>query len=192
MPVSRFERLQPASEDKSFIRSVKNVLNIVGATGTTVPREIAPSGESDGTLRTALIGQDAAGNFDNLRTNANKELIVDVKLSGTPKILGTANPTATTNTALYNVPAATAAKIELLTACNRSAGSLKIRIGVDVGGNGTNTPSDAEWIYYDIDVPGGSTLELPGAALWLAADDDLVCYAETQNIAFVASGVEYA
>lgn len=133
---------------------------------------VIPLAETDGTLR---ISQ------------------VETYGDGTPKILGTANPAAATNTALYNVAAATVAKVTMISAANRSTSPVKIRIGVDVGGNGTNTPTDAEWIFYNASVPAESTLFLDvSQCLWLAALDDLVCYAASQNISFVASGVEHA
>ena len=111
----------------------------------------------------------------------------------TPKVLGTSDPSAATNTALYNVATAKIGKVTILNACNRSNATVQIRVGIDVGGNGTNTPTDAEWIYYDLDVLPNKSVTLDVAqGLWLAALDDLVVYASASDMSFIASGIEYA
>ena len=158
--------------------------------------EIVALGETNGRPNAVLYGKDAAGNQDAIRTNASQELIIQVRddlLGRTGQVLGTADPAAATNTNLYTVPAATTAKITTLTAANRTATGVVIRIGIDVGGSGTNTPSVDQWLYYNVTVPSNSTLILDAAqGLWLATTDDLVVYAASQDIAFIATGVEYA
>ena len=143
-----------------------------------------------------LHGSDAAGNFDSIRTNAAQELIIELRdalLGRTGQVLGTADPAAATNTNLFTVAASTTAMLTTLTAANRSGGAVTIRVGIDVGGSGTNSPSADQWLYYDLSVGANSTLVLDAAqGLWLATTDDFVVYAASQNIAFVATGVLYA
>ncbi len=158
--------------------------------------EVVALGETNGRPTVMLYGADAAGNHDQIRTNANEELIVehrDALLGRTGRVLGTSDPAAATNTNLYTPAASTTAMVTTFTAANRSASAVTIRVGIDVGGNGTNTPSADQWLYYDLSVPANTTLVLDAAqGLWLATLDDLVVYAASQNIAFIATGVEYA
>ena len=120
-------------------------------------------------------------------------VITEMPRLKTHKILGTANPSAATNTNLFTVTLSSYVQLVSLTAANRSANPVTIRIGIDVGGNGTDTPGDGEWLYYDLSVEGNATLLLDVTqGMWLGTQDDLVVYATTQDIAFVASGIEYA
>jgi hypothetical protein len=105
----------------------------------------------------------------------------------------TSDPAATTNTNLYTVPGNSTLRLHTLTACNRSSSAVTIRIGIDVGGNGTDTPSDAEWLYYDISIDANSTLWVdPAIGMLLAERDDLVVYASASDMSFVMTGeLEY-
>lgn len=167
------------------------LIGLAGATETRI--KVETTGEQD----IVFHGKDSGGTIDPLRTNDDKQLqveTIDEKGSQTPKILGTADPAATTNTNLYTVPAATSTLVTMLSAANRSAITpVAIRIGIDVGGGGTNTPGTSEWIYFDFSVAANTTeFLIPPGGLWLSSTDDLVVFAGTQNIAFVATGIEYA
>lgn len=158
---------------------------------------IFPLAESDGTFKTSNYGKDSAGNLDPFRTNANQQLQIEIVGSGlgtpTQKILGTANPAATTNTNLYTPASGISAEITLLQVTNRSGSSQTFRVGIDVGGNGTDTPGDGEWLYYDTTIQANASLTLDVArGLRIAALDDIVVYAGAQQLAFVLSGIEYA
>jgi hypothetical protein len=112
---------------------------------------------------------------------------------GIHKILGTAFPTGSTNTNLFTVLAAHTAQVSLLWACNQRLVTAKIRVGLDVSGNGTNTPGDAEWIYYDLELPGNHTLTLDAATgLWLETKTDVVVRTDISGVSFGASGSLYA
>lgn len=137
-----------------------------------------------------LLGTNAAGDTPGLAVNTNNQLQVEVVGGGTNKILGTSDPTATTNTNLYTVPATTDTLVRKLWCVNRGASKITVRIGIDVGGAGTNTPSDAEWIYYDLPLKPGQSL-IDGDEFWLAATDDLVVYASVSDASFGASGEEH-
>lgn len=152
--------------------------------------------ETDGEVKVVNYGKDSSGNIDAFRTNANLQQqveIIDALGARTPSILGTSDPAAATNTNLYTVPASTTTMVTFLSVCNRSGTSVNVRVGIDVGGNGTNSPTDAEWIYYDLAVAANSTSLLDAAqGLWLGALDDIVVYASASDMSFIVSGVQYA
>jgi hypothetical protein len=130
--------------------------------------DVVAKGETDGTLRVSL----APGAI------------------GKAKILGTSDPAATTNTNLYTAPASTNTKITKLFAVNRGSTAITIRIGFDVGGAGTNAPSDAEWIVYDLTLDSSQSLCIDGP-IWITATDDVVVYASASDASFVLTGVEH-
>lgn len=103
-------------------------------------------------------------------------------------VLGTADPAAATNTLLYRPAGGVEAVIATLTACNRTAAAINIRIGIDVTGNGALAPSNAEWIYYDFPLGANSTLLIEN--LRVRNLDDVTVYAQTVGVAFVATGTE--
>ena len=108
------------------------------------------------------------------------------------KVLGTSDPAATTNTNLYTVPQGFTTEVTVISVCNRSGVTITVRVGIDVGGNGTNAPSDAEWIYFDLGVAANSTTLLDAAqGLWLSSRDDLVVFASASDAAFITSGLEF-
>lgn len=151
-------------------------------------QDVLLDGDRSLSLRARMFGND--GTRDRIiKTNTDRQ--VQIEIVGDGKILGTAAPSADTNTNIYTVPAATTAKLGKLWAVNRGTAPAKVRIGIDVGGNGTDAPSTAEWVYYDLKLKGNTTLTLDGE-FWLAALDDLVAYTDVATVAFGASGVEYA
>lgn len=64
----------------------------------------------------------------------------------TYKVLGQANPSATTLTAVYTVPSATSAVISTVTVCNRSSTATTFRLSVAVAGA---SDSNEQYIAYD-------------------------------------------
>ncbi len=111
---------------------------------------------------------------------------------GIHKILGVNSPSGGADTNLFTVLAAHTCRVSVLWAANRRLVKAKVRIGFDVGGNGTNTVPDAAWLYYNVEVPGESTLVLDAATgLWLGALDDVVVRTDLSGVSFGASGSEY-
>ena len=102
------------------------------------------------------------------------------------KVLGQSNPTATTATTLYTVPASTNAIVSTLTVCNQSSTSATYRIAVRPGGA---TLANQHYIAYDVVVPGFDTTTLT-LGLTLATTDVITVYASTANISFSAFGTE--
>jgi hypothetical protein len=72
-------------------------------------------------------------------------------------ILGQASPAATTNTTVYTVPASTTATFTV-NICNRDTSTITARIAIA----STATPSNAEWIEYDVSIPPNGVLERSG------------------------------
>lgn len=100
-------------------------------------------------------------------------------------ILGTpADLTATTNTSLYTVPAATFT-IASVSLCNRSASSVTVRLALAASG----TPTNAEWIEYGATIPAYSVLERTGLAL--DTGKQVVAYASAgSSISAMVYGIE--
>ncbi len=99
-------------------------------------------------------------------------------------ILGTSNPSASTLTTLYTVPANRLATLTL-TAVNRASTPAYIRVALAT----SSTPAASEYIEYDVVLGGlGATLERTG--ILLNAAKLLVIYASTADVAFNAYGFE--
>lgn len=101
------------------------------------------------------------------------------------KVLGQANPAATTLSTLYTVPAATSAVGSTLTACNLGV-STNIRIAVRPAGAAI---ANQHYIVYDNYINAGDTLFLT-TGLTLATTDVVSVYAGTANVSFNLYGSE--
>lgn len=110
-----------------------------------------------------------------------------------PIQMQTSDPAATTNTNLYTVPGTSQLRLASLSACNRSAAAVTIRVGFDVAGGGTNTPNDSEWLYYDFIIDANSTHLLDVAiGMVISQNTDVVVYASASDMSFILTGeLEY-
>ncbi len=106
-------------------------------------------------------------------------------MAETVKILGQQAPGATTETALYTVPASTSAVVSSIFICNRGTAAT-FRISIDQAGGGT---ANKDYLYYDTALPANDTL-LITAGVTLAATDVINVYASSANLSFSAFGVE--
>lgn len=102
------------------------------------------------------------------------------------KVLGQSNPSATTATTLYTVPAATTAVASTLTVCNRSATATSFRVAVRPAGAAL---SNEHYIYYDLDIAGNDTFAAT-LGLSLAATDVVTVYATLATLSFSLFGQE--
>ena len=76
-------------------------------------------------------------------------------------ILGQSAPTASTDTTVYTVPASTLSVVNI-NVLNRSASNpVNVRIALAAAG----TPTNAEYIEYDVTVPAKGVVERTGLAL---------------------------
>ena len=102
------------------------------------------------------------------------------------KVLGQSNPSATTLTTLYTVPAATNAVVSSIVIANLAASAATFRIAIRVAGSAI---SNEEYIAYDITL-GASDSTVLTLGLTLGATDVLSVYGSTATIAFSAYGSE--
>lgn len=104
------------------------------------------------------------------------------------KVLGQANPAATTATTLYTVPAATNAVISTVVIANLAATAATFRISVrPAGGAQTN----AMYIAYDVTLAASDSTALT-LGITMAATDVLTVYSSSTTVAFTAFGSEIA
>ena len=109
-------------------------------------------------------------------------------MATTYKVLGQSNPSATTATTLYTVPAATQAIVSTITVCNQAATAATYRIAV----RPTGTALAAQhYVAYDVSLPANATDTLT-LGVTLGATDVITVYASTATMSFNAYGSEIA
>lgn len=97
--------------------------------------------------------------------------------------IGKADLLAGTNTTIYTVPTDTFT-VASVSFCNRNSQAVAVRLAIA----STSTPTDAEWIEYDAEVPGRGVLERTG--LVMQAAKLLVVRSSASNVSAVAFGIE--
>ena len=102
------------------------------------------------------------------------------------KVLGQSAPSATTDTTLYTVPAATDAIVSSLVIANRDSSSATFRVAVRPAGA---TLANQHYIAYDVTV-GASDSTVLTLGLTLDATDVITVRASTANLSFSAYGSE--
>jgi len=112
-------------------------------------------------------------------------------MAETYKRLGAVEPSATTDTSLYQVPASTEAIIDKcgVTVCNRSSADITFRIAhVDAA---IASVADEDYVAYDERIPAKSSIEgrfLCGRAM--ATGHSILVYASAIDVSFTVGGVE--
>lgn len=107
-------------------------------------------------------------------------------MATTLKVLGQQNPSATTLTTLYTVPANTSTVVSSLTICNRSSTATTFRIAIRPLGAGI---SDTHYLYYDVFIGGNDTF-IATIGISLATTDVISVYASAATLSFHAYGQE--
>lgn len=102
------------------------------------------------------------------------------------KVLGQSNPSATSNSDVYTVPAATEAIISTGVICNRGASATTFRIAVRVNGAGI---ANSQYIYYDVSIGANDTFAFT-FGVTLDAGDVVTVYAGNGNLTFSFFGSE--
>ena len=102
------------------------------------------------------------------------------------KVLGQSNPSATTATTLYTVPAATSAILSTVTVCNQAATAGSFRIAVRPAGA---TLAAQHYVAYDIAIAANDTTCLT-LGITLATTDVVTVYSATATMSFAAFGSE--
>lgn len=92
-------------------------------------------------------------------------------------VLGQSNPSATTNTTVYTVPATKTATVTV-NICNRGTSDITVRLAVAA----TGTPTDAEYIEYGATIPGGGVLERTGIVAQAAENFVVYTSAATASV----------
>ena len=107
-------------------------------------------------------------------------------MATTYKVLGMSAPSATTNTDLYTVPAATSAVVSTLCICNRAAATSTYRVAVRPAGAAL---ANQHYIVYDSTLAINDTVFLT-LGMSLAATDVVTVYASSANLSFSLFGSE--
>jgi hypothetical protein len=102
------------------------------------------------------------------------------------KVLGQSNPSATTATTLYTVPAATQTIVSTITVCNQTSTAGTYRVAVRVAGAAL---AAAQYVAYDVSLPGNATDTLT-LGVTLGATDVITVYASAATFSFNAFGSE--
>jgi len=102
------------------------------------------------------------------------------------KVLGQSNPTATTNTTLYTVPAGNSVVVSTIAVCNQIGTVANFRVAIRPAGESL---SNKHYLNYDTQVPGFDQLSLT-MGITLAATDVVTVYANTNNVSFSIFGTE--
>ena len=102
------------------------------------------------------------------------------------KVLGQQNPSATTLTTIYTVPAGATAEAKTITVCNRSAVATSFRVAVRPAGAAI---SNEHYIYYDVPIAGNDTFASE-LGITVGATDVISVYATLATLSFNVFGQE--
>ena len=102
------------------------------------------------------------------------------------KVLGTSNPSATTATTLYTVPATTSTIVSTINVCNQAAAAGSFRIAIRPAGA---TLAANHYIAYDTPIPANDSIALT-LGITLATTDVITVYASSATMSFLAFGTE--
>ena len=102
------------------------------------------------------------------------------------KVLAQSNPSATTATTLYTVPASTSTVISTITVCNQAASAGSYRIAVRPAGA---TLATSQYVAYDVAIAANDTTALT-LGITLATTDVVTVYASASTMSFAAFGSE--
>tara|TARA_R110000824_G_scaffold208739_2_gene394564 strand:- start:1204 stop:1539 length:336 start_codon:yes stop_codon:yes gene_type:complete len=102
------------------------------------------------------------------------------------KVLGQLDPSATTTTVLYTVPAETATTVSSIVAANRTGSAITFRLSVHVAGAGAD---DKQYLYYDKSVAANDSLTIV-IGITLNQTDVVKVYTSGSNMSFNIFGVE--
>ena len=97
--------------------------------------------------------------------------------------LGVADLTAATDTSVYTVPSTTFSVVSL-SVCNRGNAPIAVQVAVAASG----TPTNAEYIEYDVEIGAKGVLERTG--IMMDEGKVLVVRASAANVSAVAFGIE--
>ena len=109
-------------------------------------------------------------------------------MATTYKVLGQVNPSATTATTLYTVPASTQTVVSTLVIANQAASAATYRIGIRVAGASVALH---QYIAYDVSIAANDSTALT-LGITLGAADQVFVYASAATLTFTMFGNETA
>ena len=104
----------------------------------------------------------------------------------TKKSLGQSNPSATTLTDIYTVPASTTGIVTTITVANRSATATSFRISHALAGA---VDDNKQYLYYDCSIGGNDVVQIT-TSIPMATTDVLRVYATLATLSFNIDGIE--
>lgn len=107
-------------------------------------------------------------------------------MPNTYKILGQSSPSATTETDLYTVPAATSTVCSSISICNRGTTQTTFRVSISQGGAAT---TNKDYLYYDVTLAGNDTF-IATIGVTLATTDKIRVYSGNASLSFQLFGTE--
>jgi hypothetical protein len=102
------------------------------------------------------------------------------------KILGQSSPSATTETTLYTVPAATSTVCSSISICNRGGTQTTFRVSISPAGAAI---ANKDYLYYDVTLAGNDTF-IATIGVTLATTDKIRVYSGNANLSFQIFGTE--
>lgn len=102
------------------------------------------------------------------------------------KVLGQLNPSATTATTLYTVPASTSTVVSTITVANQAASAGSFRIAIRPAGAAL---AALHYIAYDVAIPANNSITLT-LGITLATTDVVTVYASSASMSFNIFGSE--
>ena len=106
------------------------------------------------------------------------------------KVLGQVNPTASTTSTLYTVPAATSCVVSTITVCNQGTTATTFRVAVRPAGVALPITAVSQYyINYETALPGNDTLLLT-MGMTLATTDVVSVFSTSSFTSFSAFGSE--
>ena len=107
-------------------------------------------------------------------------------MTTTYKVLGQANPAATTATTLYTAPSATSVVVSTISVCNQAAVNGTYRIAVRPAGEAL---AAKHYLAYDGTIPANDSIAIT-IGVTLAATDVVTVYASAATMSFGLFGSE--
>ena len=107
-------------------------------------------------------------------------------MATTYKVLGQSNPSATTDTTIYTVPAASSAMVSTIAVCNQAASGATYRISVVPSGQSLAAKN---YVVYDSTISANSTTAYT-IGIALATGDTIHIYSSTATLSFSVFGTE--
>ena len=104
----------------------------------------------------------------------------------TYRVLGQESPSATTETALYTVPASTSTVCSSISICNRGGTQTTFRVSISQGGAST---TNKDYLYYDVTLAGNDTF-IATIGVTLATTDKIRVYSGNSSLSFQVWGTE--